>query len=202
MNLILALFLIVFEACSEGLHTGGHYLASEIVEVVYLSGITLIAFAWMNRTPWFTILPLMSFWKVLIGYLLLRFALFDIIWNISAGQDLFFYGTTKLYDRVMTELGSWGWFLKFIALIWGIAWLTNINNGNKITTMIHKIISSVFNTDSLPVLGGTTGALSQINKFMPEWGAICSLVVLTIIGTLTGYLVKLLLDWLFSKTKK
>jgi len=68
--------------------------------------------------------------------------------------------------------------------------------------MIHKIFSSIFNTDSLPVLGGTTGALSQINKFMPEWGAICLLVVLTIIGTLTGYLVKLLLDWLFSKTKK
>ena len=68
--------------------------------------------------------------------------------------------------------------------------------------MIHKIFSSVFNMDSLPVLGGTTGALSQIGKFMPEWSAITSLIILTIFGTLTGYLIKLFLDWLSSKTKK
>jgi len=68
--------------------------------------------------------------------------------------------------------------------------------------MIHKIFSSVFNTDSLPVLGGTTGALSQIGKFMPEWSAVTSLIILTLVGTISGYLGKLLLDWLFSKTKK
>ena len=129
MNLILALFLIVFEACFEGLRTGGHYLASEIVEVAYLSGITLMAFAWLNwrqKTSFWD--RTNSFLKVLIGYVLLRFVLFDIIWNLSAGQDLFFYGTTKLYDRVMTSLGSWGYFLKFCSLVVSLAFLTRWGN--------------------------------------------------------------------------
>ena len=127
MNLILAIFLLL-EAVSEGLRTGGHYLASELVEVVYLCGITYMAFAWLNRRYIFKEPDLPSFIKILIGYLLLRFALFDVIWNISAGQDLFYYGTTKLYDRIMTFLGSWGIMWKCIALVWGVAWLTKWGN--------------------------------------------------------------------------
>jgi len=68
--------------------------------------------------------------------------------------------------------------------------------------MINKIISSLFNTDSLPILGAVSGAVSQINKFMPTWGAIFSLIILTIVGTIVGYLMKLLLDWIFKKIKK
>jgi len=68
--------------------------------------------------------------------------------------------------------------------------------------MINKIIHGIFSTEALPVLGGTTGALSQIGKFVPDWGAVSSLIILTIVGTAVGYFVKLLLDWLFSKTKK
>ena len=127
MNLLLALFLLL-EAVFEGLRTGGHYLASELVEVVYLVGITPMVFAWFNKVHIAYETKLVSFIKVLIGYLLLRFALFDIIWNISAGQDLFYYGTTKLYDRIMTYLGSWGLMWKCISLVWGIAWLTKWGN--------------------------------------------------------------------------
>ena len=48
MNLLLAIFLIVFEAVSEGLQTGGHLLAAELVEFVYLAGITLGLLMWLN----------------------------------------------------------------------------------------------------------------------------------------------------------
>jgi len=65
--------------------------------------------------------------------------------------------------------------------------------------MIYK---AIFTTESLPVLGSIIGALSQISKFIPEWSAVTSLIILTIVGTLTGYGLKLLLDWLFSKIKK
>jgi hypothetical protein len=140
MNLILAIFLLL-EAVSEGLRTGGHYLASEIVEVIYLAGITYMAFAWLNwRLTSITYTRLDSLLKVLIGYLLLRFALFDVIWNISAGQDIFYYGTTKLYDRIMVELGSWGWMMKAIAGFWGIAWLLGWENG------IRKVVKRVLKT--------------------------------------------------------
>lgn len=128
MNLLLAIFLIVFEAVYEGLATGGNHITSELAEFVYLFGVSLMAFGWLNYRNFITAPKLNSFIKILIGYLLLRFALFDVIWNISAGQDLFFYGTTKLYDRIMAELGSFGLMLKCIALVWGIAWLTRWGN--------------------------------------------------------------------------
>jgi len=59
----------------------------------------------------------------------------------------------------------------------------------------------IFSTDSIPVAGGLTGALSQINKFIPTWGAVISMIILTILGTTVGYLLKLLLDALFRKSK-
>ena len=128
MNLLLAIFLIVFEAVSEGLQTGGHLLAAELVEFVYLAGITLGLLMWLNWRQVNSFYDRSKLIKVIIGYILLRFALFDLVWNISAGQDLFFYGTTKVYDRFMSSLGSWGWMWKGISLIWGIAWLTEWGN--------------------------------------------------------------------------
>lgn len=125
MNLLLAIFLLL-EAVYEGLRTGGHLLASEIVEVVYLAGITYLAFAYFYSRNILRSLP--SFTKILIGYVLIRFALFDNIWNISAGQDIFYYGVTKVYDKFMASLGSWGWMWKGISLIWGVAWLTKWGN--------------------------------------------------------------------------
>jgi hypothetical protein len=134
MNLLLALFLIIFEAVFEGLRTGGHLLASEIIEATYLIGISFMTFAFISfhkqliwlESKWNVYLP--SFLKIFIGYILLRFALFDVIWNISAEQNLFYYGTVKVYDRFMASLGSWGWMWKGISLIWGIAWLTKWGN--------------------------------------------------------------------------
>jgi hypothetical protein len=131
MNLILAIFLLL-EGVYEGLRTGGHYLASEIVEVVYLAGITYMAFAWLNwRLTSITYTRLDS---------LLKVALFDIIWNISAGQDIFYYGTTKLYDRIMVELGSWGLMMRAIAGIMGVVFLMGWENG------IKKVVKRMLKT--------------------------------------------------------
>ena len=125
MSLLLALFLLL-EAVFEGLRTGGYLLASELVEMVYLAGVIYLAFAYFYARNILSALP--SFIRALIGCIFLRFALFDIIWNISAGQDLLYYGTVKAYDRFMASLGSWGWMMKGVAGIWGIAWLTKWGN--------------------------------------------------------------------------
>jgi len=128
MNLILALFLIIVEAVFEGLKISGHHIASELVEMVYLVCITFGLFAWINSVKSFEYKPIL---KILIGYVLLRFALFDLAWNISAGQEWFYYGITKAYDIFMSKLGGWGWFLKIIAGIWGVAWLLGWQDGIK-----------------------------------------------------------------------
>jgi hypothetical protein len=133
MNLLLAIFLIVFEAVFEGLKTGGHHIASEMVEAVYLSGVTFGLFAWLNWKQVNSFFDRQSIVRVLIGYVLLRFALFDLVWNISADQDLLYYGITKAYDIFMSKLGGWCWFLKIVAGIWGVAWLMGWQDGIKKT---------------------------------------------------------------------
>lgn len=132
MNLLLAFLLIVLEATFEGLKIAGHHVASEFVELVYLTGVTLTAFAWLNKIDRkfiFRQVAVDRFIIILIGYFLLRFSIFDSVWNLAAGQSFFFYGSTKLYDITMTKLGTFGWMLKGIAGFWGIAWLMGWRNG-------------------------------------------------------------------------
>lgn len=131
MNLLLALFLIVFEACFEGLRARGCLIASELVELVYLAGVSLMTIAWLNKKYVFKEVKEDRFMFVVIGFFLLRFGLFDSAWNIAAGQSWDYYGNTKLYDRIMIQLGSWGWMLKTIAGVWGIAWLMDGGMGLK-----------------------------------------------------------------------
>lgn len=131
MNLLLAFLLIVLESTFEGLKIAGYHVASEMVEFVYLTGVTLMAIGWLNRKYIFKEIKADRFIVIIIGFFLLRFALFDTAWNIAAGQSWDYYGGTKLYDRVMVQLGAWGWMLKGIAGLWGIAWLLGWRNGIK-----------------------------------------------------------------------
>ena len=128
MIILVAIFLILFEACFEGLHTGGHFIASEIVEFVYLAVITFCLFAYLMRIKLFKQQKPMMFWKIIVGYVLLRFALFDIVFNLSAGLSLNFIGDTKLFDQALQWIKDmWGmspiWFVKFVAGFWGTMWL-------------------------------------------------------------------------------
>ena len=69
--------------------------------------------------------------------------------------------------------------------------------------MMNKVIHAVFSTDSLPVFGGATGALTQArNLIFPSIETILYTIIVAIVGATCGYLVKLFLDWLFSKCKK
>ena len=126
MTLIFALFLIVFEAVPEGLALGGHKTIAECVEFVYLSGVTLGLFAWLKGIRNYEYAR--NFIKTIIGYLLLRYAIFDVILNKSAGLPIDFIGSTKGLDFVLSWVkGMWGmspiWFTRAIAGFWGLSWL-------------------------------------------------------------------------------
>jgi len=67
-------------------------------------------------------------WQLIVGYILVCFALYDTIWNITSiicGKkiSIWYYGDTKWYDRKMTELAEFGWMLKGISLIVGVCML-------------------------------------------------------------------------------
>jgi len=128
--LLAALFLIAFEATYEGVKTRGKHLFSEIVELVYLTVITGVFLSWITAVPSIFDPDPAPFWKVIGGYILLRIGIFDMIWNISAGQSISYIGITKLSDKFYQKLKTlWGmspiWMIRGIAFVISLAWLLN-----------------------------------------------------------------------------
>jgi len=126
-TILIALFLIVFEAVYEGLVVRGKSLASEVVELVYRAVLTLVLFAWVTGAKSIINIDI-QFIRIIVGYVFLRFSIFDVIWNFAAGQPINFVGSTKLFDKFLQEIRNlWGmnsiWFVRFIAGFWGVAWL-------------------------------------------------------------------------------
>jgi len=126
MNLLLALFLILTEALYEGFKIRQKHILSATIEFIHRMIIILIAFAWVNGITFqYEVLP---FTRVIIGFIFLRFGIFDVILNLSAGLKLYYIGSTKLFDKgLQWVISMWGmspiWLLRFIATFWGISWL-------------------------------------------------------------------------------
>jgi hypothetical protein len=132
MLLITALFLILTEAVYEALYDSGHKTTSGIIEFVYRAIVTVMVLSYVGMCYIdFSARDYPSFWYMIGGYVLLRFALFDISYNLIRGLSPFYIGSTKLIDK------AWKWFFiwsgipvvhffamfKFIALCIGVAWL-------------------------------------------------------------------------------
>lgn len=98
MNLLLALFLIVFEAIPEGLADRGMKTFAGILEALKLVVITGLLFLFFNGIIRFEYNSYI--WYIVVGYILVRFSLFDLLYNLSRGVELNHVGTTKLYDKV------------------------------------------------------------------------------------------------------
>jgi hypothetical protein len=126
MILLTALIIILFEAITEGLFKK-HHLAEFIFKWWMQWIIALVLFgAWFLFAYNFNGYYVTTL-KLILGFVFVRFAVFDIAWNLSSGQMWNYYGTTKIYDRVMYYLGGWGWFAKLILGIVGIVFLLGIN---------------------------------------------------------------------------
>lgn len=122
MLLILALVFILGEAITEGLlkrFNKASWLFDNFLQWV----IAIFLFA-----LWFVIAYhfdnyYVETWKLIAGFVFVRFGIFDIAYNLANGQKWNYYGKTKLYDRIMQRTGSWGWFMKFVCLIVGVCFL-------------------------------------------------------------------------------
>jgi len=124
MLLITCIIIILIEAIGEGLlkrfDTGINEVIFNnfnqwIIALMFFGVFLLIAF---NFTGYFV-----PAWKIITGFVFVRFLIFDVIYNLSAGNKWYYYGTGKWYDRTMYELGSFGWMLKGISGIMGIVFL-------------------------------------------------------------------------------
>ena len=135
MALLLALLLIVPKAVIDGLQLRGHKTLAGVIEFIYLTYTTLIALAWLyGMCPPD---PLKDYlWVTLVGFVLLRYGIFSIIFNLVAGLKLAYIGNTKVFDIIGSYLidrlkvsESLILFSKAIATLWGITWLLGWRNG-------------------------------------------------------------------------
>jgi len=130
MILLTAILLILLEGIYEGLKAGGHHIASASVEFVFLAMKYTIILAFMSgRTTPFKY-PVIALWKIILGYVFLRFGLFDLVWNVSAGQDIFYMGNTKLYDIILS------WFVEV----------------GKVAMILVLFVKGMFTVISIPIL--------------------------------------------------
>lgn len=124
MILIYALIIILVEAITEGLLKRFNASINEVVfdnwnQMIIATSLFIV---WLIVALDFDgyYVPI---WKLITGFVFVRFLLFDIAYNKANGQKWNYYGTTKLYDRIMYELGSWGWMMKVISGIIGMVFL-------------------------------------------------------------------------------
>ena len=122
MILIYALLFILFESIGEGLlkrFNKAEWLFGGFIQwliAIFLFGVWfVIAYHFDNYY--------VETWKLITGFVFVRFGIFDVAYNLSNGQKWNYYGTTKLYDRIMERTGSWGWFMKAVCGIVGVCFL-------------------------------------------------------------------------------
>jgi len=121
MSLYFAFLLTIPEALYEGLRAK-HPMLSFGIEFLFRFGIAVVIFAiaggfYINGEQDY-------FFYHLFGYVLLRFAIFDFVYNLSADLPFFYVGTTKVYDKVLAKVPMHLIvFVKAIALFMGIVWL-------------------------------------------------------------------------------
>jgi hypothetical protein len=127
---MILLFTILFnllEAIYEGLYDRGKKVASGIIELIFKSGVVTVCLLWFSGYRFLLYhWPPIPLWKVFLGFVFVRFLLFDITWNLARGVSWNYYGTVKWYDRTMAKLGEYGYMLKAICGLIGIIFLLGI----------------------------------------------------------------------------
>lgn len=134
MIFLIVLFLIVLEAVSEGLYDNGSKTLSGVFEFILRVVTMLVVLFWLYgiNSPFIYELPL---WQLIGGYVLLRFALFDAVYNLIRCLPVFYIGSTKIYDKLWRKFFSWSgissehllFMAKLIALLISVSWLLDIN---------------------------------------------------------------------------
>lgn len=103
---LLLILPIIFEAVSEGLYLRGKKLLSKQIQVLLIAS-------------WFVCMWLVPFgWQAVVVYVLLRFAVFNYVHNLSAGIPLNYLGNVSIIDKLLpiVSLGNF-WFIMVAQVI-------------------------------------------------------------------------------------
>jgi hypothetical protein len=99
INLYLALFLIFFEIFPEALADSGKKTFAGMLESIYRGSVAVVLFGVAAGFQW-NLGSMDYFWYHLGGYILLRYCLLDIIYNLINDLPIGYIGKTKFWDKV------------------------------------------------------------------------------------------------------
>jgi hypothetical protein len=132
MNLLIAFLLILFKAIPDAVYDRGYKTFSKYLRFWYDAGFYFVVFLLTtNYYPYNGSRINIDFWYIIAGALLLRWSLFDLIYNLIKKNPVFYVGTTDPIDKLFGWFFRWsgiasGHFLfmfKLISLAIGITWL-------------------------------------------------------------------------------
>ena len=124
--LIWAILVILFEAITEALikkQYPNSFIFKWWVQWIIAFALFVGWFIWALHFDKYYV----PTWKLITGFVFVRFAIFDIVYNLTSGLKWNYYGTTKLYDRIMIRLGGWGWWIKLCLGIIGGCFLLGLS---------------------------------------------------------------------------
>lgn len=126
MILLLTILTNALEALYEGLYDNGKKLLSGIIEFIQkIVAVSTVAYVTYGLTVGTIDIPI---WKIITGFILIRFLLFDFVYNKVRGLPVLFIGSTKIYDKLLSKVpNNFILFVKVIAGIVGTAFLLGLN---------------------------------------------------------------------------
>lgn len=106
---MILLFTILFNslnALSDGLYDEGRKALSGVLKFLYIAPIIIICLLTLNGNNWITDTS-KDFISVAISFLLVRYFLYDPVYNLTRGLNIFYIGNTKIYDKVHRIIFYW-----------------------------------------------------------------------------------------------
>ena len=136
MNLLLALILIIPKALSDGFEQRGWGSIGGFIKSLWWLFVVVMIFGYSFQVINYHS-DISDFWHSFIGFVFLRYGIYDYIRNLAKGDPLFYLGKTKWYDRLYQwffRITKWPqahflFFTKAILGIWGISWLLGWMDG-------------------------------------------------------------------------
>ena len=147
------LYLTALEAVHEGTTLNRRLMVEldfkwvpGIIEAVKLAGIVVLIplIQYMVINGW----RIDTYWEYVVGWVFFRYTIFDPIHNASAGLPIFYFGETKIYDRIFKQIDGmlgnfFNYFTRFVTLVTGVLLILKSDGSFAAMDVVTHIVAFV-----------------------------------------------------------
>lgn len=123
MIILFTILWNVLHAISDGLYDNGKKTLSKVLRLILLASVIIPALAELSGNNYFKLID-KDFISIVISFGLVRYFLFDAVYNLTRGLNIFYIGNMGLFDKLLRKIPFIAViFTKFIVGIIGILFL-------------------------------------------------------------------------------